>query len=107
MKKVPYDQNTLTDLTVELIEEFKKQYKGVFQITVEDKKCFLHTPDRHILDAASAGSKKADSKFNEILMKGSWLAGDKELVEDDDYFFAAGKQLTELINTKEAQLKKL
>jgi len=107
MKKVNYDQNTLLELTEEQIEAFKKQYNGVYLIESEGKKCYLHSPTRQTLDAASAGSKKADSKFNEILMKGCWLAGDKEMVEDDEYFFAAGKQLSELINTKEAALKKL
>lgn len=107
MKKIPFEQNKQADLTAQQIDAFKKEYGEVYLIEVEDKKCFLHQPTRQILDAASMASKKADSKFNEIILKGCWLAGDKELVNDDVYFFSASSQLSEVITFKEATLKKL
>jgi len=107
MKKVPFDNNTLTDLNQEQIDGFKKEYETIFLIEVEDKKCFLHPPTRHVLDAAQAASKKAESKFNEVILKSCWLAGDKEIVNDDNYFLAASTQLTKTIEFKEATLKKL
>ena len=107
MKKKPFDQNTDTNLTQEQIDAFKKEYGAVFLIEVEDKKCFLHQPSRVILDAASAASAKANSKFNEVIMRSCWLAGDKEMINDDEYFLAASTQLSEVIEFKEATLKKL
>lgn len=107
MKKVPFDKNDLTNLSGEQIAAFKETFKAVYCIEVEDKKCFLHPPTRQILDAANAASKKANSKFNEVVLKGCWLAGDKELVEDDEYFLAASTQLDEIITIKDASLKKL
>jgi hypothetical protein len=107
MHKIPFDQNTKTELNEQEIAELKKQYKAVFLIEVEDKKCYLHAPDRKVLDAAASSSKKAESKFNEVILKGCWLAGDKEIVNDDDYFLSASSQLGELIQFKEASLKKL
>ena len=67
----------------------------------------MHPPTRQILDAAMASSTKRNSKFNETLLKNCWLAGDKEIVEDDAYFLAASTQLDEMIEFKEASLKKL
>jgi len=107
MKKIPFAQNTKVDLTADEIEQYKKEYKEVYLIEVEDKKCFLHPPTRQILDAARAGSKKADSKFNEILLEGCWLAGNKEMITEDEYFLSASAQLGEIITYKDSSIKKL
>lgn len=107
MKKVPFEQNNLKELSKEQITAFKKEYGSVFLIEVEDKKCYLHQPSRVILDAASAASVKANSKFNEVIMRSCWLAGDKEILEKDEYFLAASTELSDIIEFKEATLKKL
>ncbi|MFK5855376.1 MAG: hypothetical protein QM503_04530 [Bacteroidota bacterium] len=107
MKKIPFDKNTQSELQTAQITAFKKEYGEVFLIKVEDKKCYLHPPTRTILDAASAASKKAESKFNEVILRSCWLAGDKELVDDDDFFMAASSQLGDIIKFKEATIKKL
>ncbi len=107
MKKIPFDQNTLTDLTPEQIAELKKEYGDVFCIEVEDKKCFIHKPTRQILDLANASSAKKSSMFNETILKNCWLAGDKDVVFDDNYFMAAGSILGEVVVFKTAELKKL
>ena len=107
MKKVPFDQNTLTDLTEEQIEGFKKEYGDIYRIDVEDKKCFIHKPTRQILDLAMTSSTKKSSLFNETILKNCWLAGDKDLVMVDEYFMGAGAVLDEVITFKTAELKKL
>lgn len=107
MKKIAFDSNTLLDLTPEQIEEFKKEYGDVYKIEVDDKVCFIHKPTRQILDLANASSTKKTSLFNETILKNCWLAGDKDMVNVDDYFFGAGNVLGEIIKFKEAQLKKL
>lgn len=107
MKKIPYEQNTTTELTPDQIEEFKKEYGDIYLIQVEDKKCYLHKPSRQILDAANASSGKRSSAFNETLLKNCWIAGDKDIVNDDDYFLGASSQLGDIITFKQAELKKL
>lgn len=107
LKKIPYDQNTLTTLTEEQIEEAKKQFGEIFQLKVEDKQCFIHKPGRQVIDLAISSSAKRNSLFNETLLRNCWLAGDKEIVEVDDYFFAVSAQLDEVVKFKTAELKKL
>lgn len=92
-------------VTQEMIEEWKKKHGDVFKITVEDKTCFLKKPERKTLGYAS--SAKDPIKYNEIVLKGCWLAGDKEILTDDDLFFGVTKRLDELFNVKEAELEKL
>lgn len=107
MKKILFEQNNLTDLTPEQIEEYKKQYPDIYVISVEDKKCFLHKPTRQTLDLALTSREKKRSLYAETILKNCWLAGNKEILEDDEYFFSVSTQLDELVTFKEAELKKL
>jgi hypothetical protein len=107
MKKLPFEQNDLKDLTKEQIEGYKKEYQDIYLITVEDKKCFLHKPTRQTLDLALSSREKKRSLYGETILKNSWLAGNKEIIDDDAYFYAASSQLDELITFKDAELKKL
>lgn len=106
-KKTSYEQNSLTTLTEEQIEAAKQQYGNIYQIDVEDKTCFIHKPTRQILDLAYASGAKKSSLFEETILRNCWLAGDKAIVEDDDYFFGASKQLGDVIQFKSSELKKL
>jgi hypothetical protein len=56
-----------------------------------------------------AGSNQAkDSvKFSEILLKQCWIDGDKEFMDDDNYFLSAVPALGALAEVKEAEIKKL
>ncbi|KMQ70240.1 hypothetical protein [Chryseobacterium koreense] len=91
----------------EQIETWKKQHGSVFKITVEDKVCYLKTPDRKALSYASSVASKDPLKFNEILLKSAWLAGDEEIKTDDTLFLSASSKLAEIIEVKEAELEKL
>ncbi|MCX6232436.1 MAG: hypothetical protein NTZ33_12945 [Bacteroidetes bacterium] len=107
MEKQSFEKNTKKTLTPEEINEFKKEFGNVYLLVVEGKKAYIHKPTRNIMDLAALASRTKDSQFNETILKNCWLAGDKELVEDDDYFFSAGKQLGSIIKYKEAELKEL
>lgn len=107
MQKITFDSNTLTDLTPEQVEGYKKEYKELYLITVEDKKCILHTPTRQTLDLALASREKKRSLYAETILKNCWIAGDKEILEDDKYFYSASSQLDELVTFKNAEIKKL
>lgn len=94
-------------ITKEQIAEWKKKYGTVFQLTVSGKTAYLHKPDRKTLSYASTVGQTDPLKFNKILLKGCWLGGDEEIKTDDDLFLAASGKLGELIQVKEAELKKL
>lgn len=106
-KKISYEQNALTELTDEQVIAAKKEYDHVFLLTVEDKKCYIHKPTRMVIDLAVQSAAKRSSMFDETILKNCWLAGDKEIVEVDEYFYAVSKQLDEVIKFKTAELKKL
>lgn len=95
------------DITPEQIEAWKVQHGGVFQITVEDKTGYLRKVDRKTLSFASTLATKDPLKFNEVILGNCWLGGDEELKNDDDYFLAVSGVLSEIISSKEADIKKL
>ena len=95
------------EATKEQIAEWKKKYGEVFKVEVEDKKCFLHKPDRKTLSYATSIATKDPIKFNEIILNGCWIAGDEEIKSDDRLFLSVSSQLAELIQVKEATLVKL
>ncbi len=105
--KIPFEHNTLTELTDEQIAEAKKEYEHIFMLTVDDKKCYIHKPTRMVIDLAVQSAAKRSSMFDETILKNCWLAGDKEIVEVDEYFYAVSKQLDEVVKFKTAELKKL
>lgn len=100
---------TMFTYTKEQLKSWKEKYGEVFEISCEDKKAVLHKPGRKELSFAMAGSNQAkDSvKFAEILLKQCWIDGDKEFMDDDNYFLSAVPVLGALAEVKEAEIKKL
>lgn len=94
-------------ITKEKIQEWKKQYGDVYVLNIEDKKAYLHTPDRQTLSYASTLATKDPLKFNEVVLNNCWLGGDEEIKTDDTLFLAASSKLPDLIQIKEATLEKL
>ena len=94
-------------VTKEQIQEWKKQYKDVFVISVEDKKVYLRTPDRKTLSYASTLATKDPLRFNEVILENCWLGGDEEIKTNDELFLAVSSKLPDLIQIKEATLEKL
>lgn len=94
------------EITQEKIEGWKKQHGDVYLIEVEDKACVVRKPNRKDLSFAML-LKDDPIKFNETLLNNLWVDGDEELKTNDDYFLAVSSQLGELLQIKEASLKKL
>jgi len=94
-------------ITKEQIQEWKKQYKDIFVISVEDKKVYLRTPDRKTLSYASTLATKDPLRFNEVILENCWLGGDEEIKTNDELFLAVSSKLPDLIQIKEATLEKL
>ena len=96
-----------SEITQEQIQEWKSKHGDIFRLKIEDKECYLKTPDRKTLSYASSTATKDPLKFNEIILKNSWLGGDEEIKTDDALFLSASSKLGELIQIKEATLEKL
>ena len=90
-------------ITKEQIQEWKKQHKDIFVISVADKKVYLRTPDRKTLSYASTLALR----FNEVILENCWLGGDEEIKTNDELFLAVSSKLPDLIQIKEATLEKL
>lgn len=96
--------------TDEQLKEWKEKHGDrLFKIKVEDKLAVVRKPGRKDLSFATAGSSQGRDalKFAEILLKQCWIDGDKEIMEDDDYFLGAVPTLEALAENKKAEIKKL
>lgn len=93
--------------TAEQIKEWKDNYGDIFQISVEDKTCYLRKPSRKTLSYASQIGTKDPMKFNEIILKECWLFGDEDIHTDDSLFLAVSTQLDKVVEFKQAELVKL
>jgi hypothetical protein len=89
------------------IAGWKKEYKHVWHVIVEDKQGYFKKPDRKTLMYASTVMQTNPMKFNEIIANSCFLGGDIELLEDDDYFFGLAAQLGALVEVKAGEIKKL
>lgn len=89
------------------IAEWKNSYGEVFQVEVDGHVAFLRKPTRKALSAAAVIGKTDPMKYNEILLNNCWLEGDEAIKTDDSLFLGVSAQLAELIEIKEATLKKL
>lgn len=85
----------------------EKKWGDVFCVTVGDKVAYLKRPSRQALSAAAVVGKNDPMKYNEILLNNCWLAGDEEIKIDDSLFLGVSAKLGELVEVKEAELKKL
>ena len=95
----------MANFTKEQIAEWKKKHGTIYQIDVEDKSCIIRKPNRKDLSYVSA--TKDPIKLQENLLNQLWVAGDEEIREDDDLFFAAANQLEDVLKVKQAEIKKL
>jgi hypothetical protein len=89
------------------IAELKAKHGVVYELTVDDAVCYLRKPKRQELSAATAIAQNDPLLFNEQLLNDCWLGGADCIKTDDDYFLAAGGQLTSLLEVKQAELKKI
>jgi hypothetical protein len=93
--------------TEEQITKWKYQHGDVHEVVIDDCICYLKKPDRKTLSLATTLGQHDPMKFNEVILENCWIDGDDKIKTDNEYFFAAVEKLTELIQVKEATLKKL
>ena len=100
--------DTKTEKTIEeKIADWKKKYGEVFLVEVDGRTAYLKKPDRKALGAAAVLGKTDPMKYNEILLCNCWIEGDEEIKTDDSLFLGVSAQLAELIEIREASIKKL
>ena len=92
--------------TDEQLAEWKAKHGEFFGIIIEDKICYLKKPDRKTLSYASSVGTSDPMKFNEIILKNCWLAGDEEILTNDSLFLAASTKLDQVLEFKKAELLK-
>ena len=89
-----------------------KGLTAAFELEIEGYKCTLRKIDRATLKVVYAKMLKANGEMNlldsgEIILNTCWLDGDKEIKDNDDLWVAACLKCVELIEQKEATIKKL
>ena len=91
--------------TKDQLNEWKKKHGDLFEITIDGKSCILHRPTRRDLSYASV--VKDPIKMSETMLGQLWVAGDEEIKTDDGLFLAAIQKRQEVLEVKEAEIKKL
>lgn len=102
------NMETKVEKTIEQkIQEWKEKHGDVFQVSVDGHTAYLKKPTRKTLGAAAVIGKADPMKYNEILLANCWLEGDEAIKTDDALFLGVSAQLAEMIEIKEAEIKKL
>ncbi|WP_239434024.1 hypothetical protein [Bacteroides faecis] len=102
------NMETKVEKTIEQkITEWKAKHGDVFQVEVDGRVAYLKRPDRKVLGAAAVTGKSDPMKYNEVILNNCWLEGDEEIRTNDAMFLGVSAQLAEIIEIKEATLKKL
>ena len=102
------NMETKVEKTIEQkICEWKAKHGDVFQVEVDGRVAYLKRPDRKVLGAAAVTGKSDPMKYNEVILNNCWLEGDEEIRTNDSMFLGVSAQLAEIIEIKEATLKKL
>lgn len=89
------------------IEAWKKKHEQVYVYNVDGKVCYLSRPTRQTLAAATVLGGGDPYKYNETILTNCWLAGDEEIKTDDSLFLGICGHLSEIVEIKEGELKKL
>lgn len=93
--------------TEEQIQEWKRKYGTVYEVAVEDSMCYLHSPDRATMKAVAAVGISDPIRSNEVLLENCWLGGDESIKTNDPLFMGVSQVLADILQIKEAYLKKL
>lgn len=93
--------------TAEQIAKWKAVYGEVFEITVDNSVCYLRKPDRATMKAIASIGATDPIRSNEVMIENCWLGGDNTIKTDDEKFFGVSSQLANIIEIKQAELKKL
>jgi hypothetical protein len=91
------------------IDAWKKEHGDLYQLSVDSKIMIMRKPGMRDLERAHASDPKKQKPFNfhRSLIENCKLHADEGLLENDDNYFALCTKLDEIIEVKEAEVKKL
>jgi hypothetical protein len=99
--------------TEDQVKKWSNQYKGLFFLPILndhdqiEKLAIMKPIDRHILSYASTKiSDEGLYSFLEACMRECFIDGDKEIIEDDEYFIPAANTFNKILEGKKASLVK-
>lgn len=95
------------DMTAQIAAWKKKHGDNIFAYEADGKVAYLRTADRTVVAAATAKGANNVVKYAEVIIDNTWLGGDEELRTEDKYFLGLMQKVTELIEIKTGELKKL
>ncbi|MCO5229610.1 MAG: hypothetical protein M9958_00500 [Chitinophagales bacterium] len=89
------------------IQEWKTKHGEIFELEVDGKKAWLKKPDRKLIAMAQSLGGESQVSIGEVLLDACWLGGDEEIKTNDDLFLSILPTLNQLIEIKQAVLKKI
>lgn len=102
------DPTAPSAVTAAQIEDWKRKHGKVFIYEATDgKKCYLRQPNRRIISAAAVTAGNDSLLQKELVIKNCFLGGDRELLDEDKYFYVMAGQIEGLIEVVEGQLKEV
>ncbi len=93
--------------TAEQIAKWKKQHGEIFAYEADDLACYLRRPDRQTVELASVRGQNSPFKFTEVILANCWLGGNEELRTGDNYFMGLSQIVSDLVEIKKGELKKV
>jgi len=78
-----------------------------FTIEVEGKSCTIKKPNRQVVESClPLLAQKKLITAGELIINACWIDGDEEIKTDDDYLMPAAIAATDVLEFKNAELKK-
>lgn len=91
----------------EQLKEWKAKHGEIHVLEFDDKSAIVRKPTTAELGRALTLGKNNPLEFNKAILHSCWLAGDEEIKTDQEYFLGAGEQMATLVQSKQAELKKI
>ncbi len=90
----------------EQIREWKVKYGRVYEVEVDDYRCYLKPPTRQTLSLSMSYENKDPLKADEVLLQNCWIAGDEQIKTDLNLFLTLRPHLAELFELKKSKFIK-
>jgi len=95
------------EVTQAQIASWKKEHGDVYAIKVEGHIAYFKKPNRQVMAFAGTKIDKSPIAYIETVLENTFIGGSREVIESDDFFFAAMGVAEQLIEFKTAELLKL
>lgn len=97
-----------SEITPSQVEAWKKEYGKIFTVESPDgKRCYLRVPTRSTLSMAAITAGDDSLLQKELILKNCFIGGDRELIEQDKYFYSVARQIESAIEVIECTLKEV